>query len=632
MRWLLKVVATLVIVTLVSALAWLSVLQSRFGPSLLAQTTQLVSGYQLSTDTVSYTFSEPLHIALKDVSLTPPDGETQHLNSVAATLSLNALLKWRWEFEELSIAAPTLTLDTLAQLPSHRAHRLSLRDVSWQTPTSDASGVHFSAANWHFDGKSHQFGGPFQLQIADIHWHGIALEQLLITGERTASLWQIEAMTANGLGGTLSFSGDIDSRQGAYVEQLTAHKIKLDANTLAALQQVSPLWHNVDIAQISIIDSHIDLPDLKVQNLNANLAHWRWPAKMSEQQNGTISLTADSILYHDQLLDEPIIELGFDLGTARLELLSLTYNNGLLLASGLASDNHLALDELRLTGLEWLAEPQVLQGLSDYWQRWEEISINKLSIGNSQITYATPEFPVQLNGINISGDSVTLRRQHRNGLWDGELSVNLARGYFNQIALRQPALKMRSEQGNWTIAESFLPFDDGLLVLEGDVRLTEQGIPWQLDLNGNNIPAAILPSWLHFPINMEGQWDLQLAANGLAENATYARYSLDMEGQAQFRDVALLDNTTDNAHTVVAEVNATPFTISSQRGVVTMQPWRLFGQGVEIKTQGRWDLTQRSEFTLQGRTQCGDITQAWTPDLPWVATDQEASVCLGTIR
>ncbi|WP_159064961.1 AsmA family protein [Thaumasiovibrio subtropicus] len=637
MKWLLKVVATLVILTFTSMAIIVAGLHTAYAPQMVNQALACLGYTDVKVKQVEYHIRRPWHITLTQLQT------TQHnIPQVKIWLDPASLWHREWRLDGLKVEGKQST-GWLTQLPSIQIKRLALKNTSLGFPSLTLTNANVEVDNWHFDAETgqHQFQGAFQLTAPQWQWRHWQGEQLVVSGSFNDNLWRIRALTSQWLEGEVSLSGDIDKQQGGFIDQLTLSNLKLRndevVNTLRSAVDELRDWP-IGINRVDIVHSHIDTPDLVVQNINLSLQKWQWPAPWHQQQRAKVSFNADSIRYQQWLIESPLLEASYQPQQATIDIATARTMEGFALMRGAFTPNELLVDELRLNNIDWIMSETPYQPLQSWWSKFQTITVGQLHVGQSMVTANNPEWPVQILGVNASGQDLVLKNEGKSGLWQGDLEISAARANLNHVITQYPKLTMQSQAGHWQLTQLVMPFTSGILEGDADIDLLQEGQPWSVSLLGQNIPLTIAHQWLDLPLAIQGSSDISLVAAGLANSKLLAQHSLDASVRATFRDTQadnqqLFSQWQNNHDTTekkqVEAITLTPLRLSSDRGRIQLAPWRISNRSLDATFEGNWDLAndQAQQLSLKATLGCQALTRTWPQDGVSVSSD-----CSGNIK
>ena len=643
-----KLFATAIILILLALTILLALLHTRHATSILSYGINRFSPYHFSAHRISYSISDPWHLTLQQPQLLGPSSRPLQAKQLDLWLTPAKLLHPGWHFDTLLIDGLNLTPEMPPPpLPEISTNRLALTNFNLQTPELSLQNSQLQLDNWRSQPKEQEpFSGDFQLAAEQVRWQQLSLSNVLIDGDHNERHWKLYGFSFDwqhaSINGQAEYLPASPSGQTLLLHQLTVSGLQLqDPAQLALLQahasQLAGLATHVEIRRLDLLDSSIELPGLTLNHTSLSLLNWRWPADHWQQQDAYLSLSADNLRWHNTVLDEPLIELGFSPQQITIKGVSAKVLDGYIRADGAFTPDMLALNQLVINGIQWIVPenwPQQLQAASRYFT---EISLTSLDIGQAQIAAPHPGRPFQLSDFSIRGQDLVLKHAGRAGLWQGELTASAGFASINSIAMAGPLLAMRSQSGRWQLTQLIIPFRDGLLEAEGQLALDQDGQPWQLKLATDSMPAETLSKWLPLPLPVSGEMDVELTARGLGQDAASLSYSLEGELKAEFRQLQLENHTTaqlwqqwskDNLLGRPASgpgshspLTVSPLQVRADRGRIRINPITLSGENLTASLQGLWDLAAPAgrSVELEASLGCRRLSRHWAQGQPRVS-------------
>lgn len=559
MRLIGKLVATLLVLILLGATVFLTMMHTRFATPMTVRLFNTVSPYQLEAEQVVYDIEEPWRLSLNQLRLQPRAAETPSepqtpftANQLTLWLSPSSLLAGHWHFDTilldgLNLSADSASLPVPAELSSQR---LALSNLTWHSADITLSEGEIQLDNWHFRASDprpfwQQFTGNFQIAARTLRWQQFPVEKLLLDGNYTAPALTLYGFSFDwqhaGVNGQLELDTRVKALQ---LHQLTVSDLQLQqGDELAALQTWLHHWTQAGgtatLGRLDMLDISLELPSLALNHASLSLENWHWPQSAYQQPEAWLSFSAESGSWQALTFTDPLLELAFTPAQVTIKGASVNALEGYGRAAGILTPESLQLDSLVLKGLKVFLPPHWQQTARTAFAHWPTIRIDSLDIGYSQLVDTAPASPWHLTGLNLKGQDLLLRRENQPGLWQGSLTAGAGAASFNTISLTGPYLAMESEQGQWQLSEATLPFADGLLNAKGTIDLNTAGRPWSLQWQGDSLPAALLAQWLQLPLPVKGKLDTQGQLKGLAANRLSLAHSLDGNLTASLREGTL---------------------------------------------------------------------------------------------
>ncbi|MCG3864327.1 MULTISPECIES: AsmA family protein [unclassified Photobacterium] len=664
MRWVIKLVASVLLLGGLSIAALIVLLQTRYATPLLNHTLAIFSHYQLAETQLHYDIKQPLQITLQPLTVKKANKTLLSVHSITLELSSRSLQTQHLIFSNVIIDGIDLhhqQWDKFEHLSVFSIDRLAINDLSIVTPAITINHAQLQIDNWQY--RDHQqpwwqqFSGQFQLSAPQITWHNQTLENLLLNGTKQQQHWQLAGFS--GRWQRANFNGTADYNRDTQLltlDQLTLTNLRIQqSQPLAAWSQwladAIPVRH-IMIKRADILDTSIEQPIWAADDISLSLENWSWPNSYWQQDKAHLSVSASNAKWHDIVFEQPIIELNFMPEKINSQGISAQLLNGYMRMDGEISPDKVKLKKLLISGIKGFLPPQWLHTTKTLTSGLSELTIDNLDINNIQLTATDTQLPFQLAGINIDGNDVVLKHQHQWGLWQGKLDTSLGFASINQVVFTDPIAEMSSSNGDWTINKFVLPFTNGMLTADANIQLAQQGQPWSISISNDSVPAALIYRWFKLPLPLNGKIDGILQAQGLASNRQSFNYSLSGQADLTFRDIHLdkvvptqllsrwkkkekllgteLDNDNENSDSNTA-LTLLPLKITAERGKITIPTWRASNDNFSLSLTSDWDLAipkqQRLEWVL--KEDCQQVDRRWHADQTEV---NSFSTCNGKIK
>ncbi|QUJ67595.1 AsmA family protein [Photobacterium sp. GJ3] len=658
MRFIFKIIASLFILLLMAATIALILLHTRHGAGMVNSVFRVIGDARFEVADIEYSIqSDPRHLRLIQ-PIWHRDGELPlQAQVIDLWLAPQTLIRDGWHFDSLLIQG--LTLNSLPEFEQHAPHistqRLALTELNLMTPEIQLNNARLELDQWHNQGPLWTaFSGDFRLSADEARWQDQILSKLLIDGERSTKEWTIYGASFNwrhaGFNGQAEY---LSEARRLIVHQLTATRLQLD-NTFpqqafqTLTERVRTSGLSLELRRLDVLDSSVEQAAFSANQASLSLENWHWPGELWQQTDARLTLNADTLRWHDLLLESPLAELQISPGQINLNGFSARLLEGYVRTEATLTPDAVILHQLKLNGVRWVM-PETIQAwlmgdlvpqtplqtqLSQWWHQVQELSVDQLSVNYSQLTGTYPPLPFQLSDINLEGTGLVLLREGQPGLWQGQFAAGAGFTNVRQITVRDPWLTMRSQAGHWQITQLSLPIGEGLLEGKGDIHLNESGWPWQFKLSGDSLPAQLLTQWLGLPLPLQGAIDLTAKASGLGEFHHGLAYSLQGELDASFRKLALtqpeatvlnrwqqlsaLALPPSGAEEISTQMPVTlsPLQIRADRGRIRLAPMQFQSEQLQADLSGEWDLATPSDRAIQLNASdgCQQITRRWHDD------------------
>lgn len=655
MRFIAKILASLIILLLMTVSIAIILLHTRHSAFLVNTLIHHLSDTNFRVTDVQYSLQDnPRHLRLIQPRWQQQGHSEQTAERIDLWLSPKTLFSKGWHFDSLLIQG--LTVDNLPDLQLEsgtiNTQRLALTNLNLNLPELRLENARLQLDNWrNSQSPWGDFSGDFQLTADQMLWQQQTLDKLLLDGEHSPKGWTFYGLSFHWQNADFNGQAEFDTdTHHLIVHQLTASGLQVDEHfpleplmSLATEARQKAL--SVEIRRLDILDGSLEHNHYSINHASLALENWQWPGEVWQQKDARLSLGAETLRWHDLLLENPLTELHLTPGQISLKGFSARLLEGYLRTEATLTPDALLLHQLELKGIRWImpeaiqawlmghAEPQnpLQQQVDSWWHQLNELTVDQLSVGYSQITGTYAPLPFQFSDINLEGTGMVLLHEGQPGLWQGEFAAGAGFTNIRQITIRDPLLTMSSQAGHWQLTRLTLPIEAGLLEGKGEIQLGEAGWPWQLKLSGDSLPPQMLSQWLGLPLPLHGAMDIQTQASGLGQFQRGLAYSLHGQLEAKFRQLSLTQQEstlmarwqagdkpagfqpgTDTSEPLMP-VTLSPLMIQADRGRISLQPLALQGPQLHAELQGAWDLAAPADSAveLQASDGCQQLTKRW---------------------
>ncbi|MZG56016.1 AsmA family protein [Photobacterium lucens] len=665
MRWIAKVIVTVLLLSGLSLAALITLLQTRHATPIINHALALFSDYQLTDTDIQYDIQRPLEVILHNPTLT--ENQTQLLSAKRITLSLSsrsfALKQTIFANVVINgIEMDTQQLSAFKHLSDISIDRLAINDLNLNTANMTIKHAQLQLDNWQYRSTNlpwwKQFDGVFQLSAPEMTWHHLSLNNVLLNGKKDQQLWHLSGYSGQWQRAKFNGQAQYDERsQQLTLDQITITQLHLQqSQPLPAWEQwiidATPIEHIV-IKRADMLDTSIEQRTWAADNINLSLENWSWPQSYWEQDDAHLSVSATNAKWQDIVLEQPIIDLHFTPELMTSQGISAQLLGGYMRVDGALSPDAIKLKALTLSGLKGLLPPHWQEKALALVSTLSTFTIDNVDINNLQLTSTDATLPFQLAGINIEGKNTVVKHNQKWGLWQGDIQASLGFASINQIIFTDPIAEMSSHNGDWKVSKLVLPFNHGMLTADGEIQLAEKGKPWQLSVTNDSVPANVIYRWLRLPLPLNGAIDGTMKAHGLADNQRSFNYSLSGQADLTFRDIQLdniaptqlfsewskksdlLDLVLPKYSSDLANNHQTltllPLHITADRGKITVPTWLASNEHFSLSLSSQWDLAtpkqQQMEWVL--KEDCQQLERRWQAGQREV---NSFSTCNGNIR
>lgn len=612
MRFITKLIFALVTLLLAIFSVIIGCLQFGFGILVIKQLVGFFTPYQFSADEVRYQLSDPFHLTLIKPQLIS-ENQRYHVESLSATFDPASLTKCNLTFRSLVINGIELDTFSTLKLPPFSVSELSLANANLQTEKLTLNNANMQLVNWRYDenGFNH-INGDVLITVDNLIWQQQKFSNVLIDGNYQPQGWQISHLSFSSEYGSVGLSG-YGSKHHMKLTQLTLNDAKLDSveKLVDLKKQITP-WLNsqrIEIERLDVLDFTAAFPQVNLEHLTLSAeqlildrGQWRWP----NRQPSEISFNAGLIRFQDWVVTDLLGEFSFlDNEITIPNFSGRIEDNGFIAFSGNIAPQQIEANNVVINGVDLNLTQNQADYLLSFWQQFELIKFDELAVRHSNITFADPNFPLQLIGVNFKGQDVVLKQNNQSGLWQGKLQLNFAAGNINKISLSQSYVKSVATDGLWQFAPVELNFADGQLVIDGNIDLNAPDRPWRLNAHGLQVPANLYQQWAGVKLPLSGEHDVLINLTGLASSRQGFAYSFsgDITADNTAFIFASPSSSLQAGLSQLGGLNLTPLTdaksfqlttapikLEFDRGRIKLAPTNISAANEQVKLEGQWDI------------------------------------------
>lgn len=522
MKFIGKVLLTLLLVLVLFLVAIYLILQTQWGAKWLSNTVTDNTGYQVSFSKLEHNFSSPMLITLDNLTLGRKN-QAAFLRAERVDLGLSSLqFSQPLHFASIRLEKGMLDLQPAASPLPFEADRLQLKQMSLnhhgQTFTVSARGVDGGVLPWKPQaGNVIGNEANFQMSAGALTLNGVEAENVLLQGRTNHQQWILSNLGADVARGSVTGSAQRDEQGRWEVSNLRLNSIRLRRD-LPLTDFFKPLLAlpSIQINRLDVTDARLEGTDWAVTDMDLALKNVTLRDGDWESDDGSLSMNASTFVNGSLQLDDPIVNMTFSQQGITLSQFSSRWVNGLIRTNGTWSHEtkKLTLDELAIAGIEYT--------LPQEWRaRWMEklpawlasVEVTKLSMNRNLIIDINPAFPFQLTSLDGNGANLVMARDHLWGIWSGSMNFNAAEATFNRIDLRHPSVALTADANNINVTEMSAFTHQGMV--ESLATLSQQpSRDLSLTANARNVPVNLLKEWGWPTVPLEGEGNLQLKLNG----------------------------------------------------------------------------------------------------------------------
>ncbi|KXF82530.1 AsmA family protein [Enterovibrio coralii] len=542
MRLLAKLFASVIIVVAVALLTVVALLHTQYGLTMAKHAVSTFSDYELTADELRYDITKPFTLTFIQPELLNSKDETgadsYRANYVAASFAPLSFIGSEPTLNSVVIKGATFTDQWQQSLPKALIIKhMALDDISYAGKTVAFKEAAIQLTDWQNSASPWgDWQGQFLFSTPMVEVDGLPISNLLLDSERDDDAWEIWGISFNSPWGNITGSATLaDSRQWLF-HQLTLSDAQLEHSD--ALTRVVEQWqaftkdNEITFRRLDLLDISASFDTVTVEHLNASLqgVTLRQGQPLFSTTSALLSFNTSLLRYNDWVMTDMLAEASLSGAGIEVNAFSTKFDEeGFLSFAGTLSPSALELDNLIVSGLSLNAEDQVFQSSLGALSALKDISLDNVTIKHTSVVHLDPTFPLQVVGLNLRGQNLTVKKGGESGLWHGKLSASAASASINRIPVSSPYFSMKSDNGKWQLDPLSLSFIQGQLSAKADIDLSKSSAPWHVTASGLSIPNDLYLRWIGLPLGINGEHDIDVSLSGLASDEDSFAYSLSGE-------------------------------------------------------------------------------------------------------
>lgn len=554
MKFIGKLIVTLLIAVFLLLVAAYILLQTRWGASQISRWVNEKTDYHFSCDEMAHRWASPAHVTLTNVSF-GRDGRPATL--VAQTVDIGLSSRQFSEprhVDSILLKNGTLNLGPGSAPFPFQADALRLRDMALNTSENGyelhAQRINGGVTPWQPQrGKVLGNTADVQFSAGSMTLNGVPASNVLLQGAINKDRVTLSSVGADIARGSLTGSMKRNTDGSWEISSLRLNDIRLQTDRsitdfLAPVTRGSTLKiDSLEVTGARLEGKDWAITDLDLSLRNLTLANGGW-----QSDDGRLSMNASDFINGTLHLNDPIINIDFTPQAAVLRQFTSRWEQGMVRASGewQRSDNQLQLDEVVLAGLEYTLPT----GWKSRWMaplpEWlNTIVIKKFSASRNLIIDIDPTFPFQFTSLDGMGNNLEVVRDRKWGFWAGNVSLNAAAATLNGVDVRRPSMALTASASQISVTE--LSAFAGKGMLEATATISQFPLrQTAVNLRGRSVPVNVLEPWGWPALPLEGEASLQLSATGNLAAKTALRPTVNATLQATSADGKQLQQTMHN--------------------------------------------------------------------------------------
>lgn len=608
MKKVLALLIAVIALVLTALLGCFALLHTQYATPVGQWVVERLSKGNITFESVEYQY--PLHFRFHHL-LIHQDKQTTPIEQ--ADIWLNAALIHNNQLVIDSILLDGLSLQhdlpNLPRLPYLNLHQLALHnvDIAHQGWVARGVNMQIKQPSWSDNHSSIPFG-EIQFSAEQLYWQGEALNTVLLDMDYKPHNSTVYGLSFTWQGATISGQAE-QYPQGWSLVNVTLDKLNLSASESKRLTRISQTYlaNKIDhINSLDILNSNLAIGDVSLRNVDISLENLHPHASMWQQEQGYLSLRADDVTWHGQQWVEPSISIETRPGQLTINDFNAELYQGDIQLSGSITPSSLTLKQLNVRGLKWVNETtHGFDWLSQLLSSIENLNIQKLNIGNSQVIQLAKSPYWQLSGVNIEGQDLALIENKQLGLWQGALQMTANSASYDSVLATQSVIEMHSKLGKWSLDRLFIPLEKGYIDATATWDFKAISEPWQTEIHGDGLPLSLITNTLLLPFSIDGLSEFEVQLQGLAGDRSTLSHSLTGDIQANVREAILLISD-EQYQTTSHPFSLDDLTIRADRGRIHIEPAQLTMQDMQVSIVGNIDLldTENAQINVDIQQKC----------------------------
>ncbi len=599
------VIAVLLALTLVV----FAIMHTRYFTPSAQWLTQQLWPNQLSFSKLEYHY--PTHFTLHQVTI---DTDEQPIKFEQVDLWLNRKL-----IDNNKLVIDSLLLDGAnfaLGLPSNKfvrslqIHQLALHNIDFSHNNLIGRGVNLQVKQPHWSTTSNGFPyGEIQLSAEQFYWQGEAFNDVLLDADYKPQGSTVYGASFKWRGGDISGQAEQFEHGWSLINTTISH-LNITKSLQPTIQQLNQMSSRYirHINSLDILNSNISWAGIEFNNLAASVENLDLSHSLWQQDDGYLSLNADSISWRGQLLVEPSIKLDFSHQSISISDFASEMLQGNVQLSGTVTPNSVHLKQLNINGIKWFAETKDdLAWLPKQWPQINALSIDQFELNNVQLIQLVKKPFWQLSGLSAEGSQNQLIRNKRWGLWNGKLMISANSASFGDLVSTQGVIEMLSTDGKWSLNRAFIPLENGYLDATASWDFAQTSSPWSLAVHADGLPFPVMSYFFELPLKLDGMTEFDINAEGLAGDYSMFAHSLSGELNASLRDGTMVIEKPNSL--IIQPFEIDNIQLTADRGRMTLSQSPLTGVGLNANIFAQLDLVSPKEgqFNLNVNQGCENI-------------------------
>ncbi|MCW2256686.1 hypothetical protein M2263_002777 [Providencia alcalifaciens] len=553
MRWLTKLIITLLLLFLLVIVFAYAGLQTRWGASYTSQFLSKFTDFDIDVGIMGHEFANAGEFIFQDVKL-----ESQNKDLKLDAKQIVVEVNWRNIFSGNAIRRLVITQGDLTAAASDTSTSIPLNANVLQFENSSiqlnqagnqlqVSGFTGGITPWR-PTTNHPFGyGDFRLTTKQLNINELSLKNVAITGKIQENATEFTEASGYLNNGYIKGSGKTLADGSINIDSLVMNQVGWQNNIpFDSLREA--IDSNRAITFKNVVLTNIDLQgkDWAISGLNAEIDRLNLIRGSSNNPESHIDFNVNQLVIHDEQLDTLIGKINIQGDDLEIEKLSGYYYKGVFNLNGTwqRNDKTLTINEGKLAGILYTLPEAWLDFAAKPAPNWlSGLTIKQFTLSQSLLMNIDPNFPFEFTALSGSIENLNLIKQKQWGVWSGKASFNADSGTINQVMVRRPYMDLR-QSGQASAAASLTTITEkGIVKLGLLVKQSPMSIPFLLRASGTNVDLSVLNQWgwQGFPPQVIGDFDTSLQGDFLAPSLVKSLNgelsAIPLQGKQMYRTV-----------------------------------------------------------------------------------------------
>lgn len=478
-------------------------IQTEFGSK---QVSNLISrfhdDYQISVQRISHSIAKPYELTLENIIIEDKQQPITYLSAKKLVIGLksNALLQTK-EFDYILVEDGHIELSqnmTDIERMNVEVALLQFKNITIHYLEQENElilhNIYGGIKPWSNTLITDRADSQFNLTMQKITYNRFNIQSVIIQGFQKEKTLKLTNIGGNINQGFFTAKLNIQPDKSLEIDQLKINKLHFQSTVnLLDINELFDDLPKTTISQLSIINSSIHIPNIIIEQGNLDINHLIYDNGF-HIQNSDLIFNAQSIIYHDELLEEPLLKWKNSGETTIIEQAIASWNKGNIKITGIFDKQRLTINNIIASGIRYQLPDNWYQTLINLQlpDNVPNITVEQFMLMPSLLIDTNPDFPFQFSAFEAFGNNIQITQANSYLNIDGNILFKADNATLNTIELKKPDLMLKIEPNVKNLTFSAL-IDRG--VIEGNASLLTDNQLQSLTLTAHAIDSHILPMW-----------------------------------------------------------------------------------------------------------------------------------------